>query len=388
MATEEMVMHDSNTTEVLSMLPPYEGKWVLKLGAVMGSFTEELAKQAAKVVVLDFFRSGINKDENINGHHRNVKFVHLSYLSVSLNSIDLIFSNLLLMHLSDEEVFKECRMHDELGNSYELSLAGGKCIGAYRKSKKNDNQVCWLWQKIESKGEKGFQELLDTKQYKYTSILRYELWLWLYTTKEFLSKLDLKPGQKVLDVGCGIGGGNFYMAETFGVEVIGIDLSTNMISLALERAVGLKLPVEFEVADCTKKVYPDNTFDVIYSRDTILHIQMLRDAGFDEVIAEDRTDQFIQVLQKELESTEKGKDRFISDFSKVCHSHDVMSHYLQLLSHSQLHDDDYSINRLNDIQEDYDDIVNGWKAKLVRSTCGQQLWGLFLAKKHCRDASH
>ncbi|GKB80438.1 retrovirus-related pol polyprotein from transposon TNT 1-94 [Tanacetum coccineum] len=29
----------------------------------------------------------------------------------------------------------------------------------------------------------------------------------------------------------------------------------------------------FEVADCTKKSYPDDTFDVIYSRDTILHIQ-------------------------------------------------------------------------------------------------------------------
>ena len=53
-----------------------------------------------------------------------------------------------------------------------------------------------------------------------------------------MSKLELKYGQKVLDVGCGIGGGNFYMAEDFGVEVIGIDLSINMISIALDRAIG------------------------------------------------------------------------------------------------------------------------------------------------------
>ncbi|CAH1454704.1 unnamed protein product [Lactuca virosa] len=46
-----------------------------------------------------------------------------------------------------------------------------------------------------------------------------------------------------------------------------------MISFALERSIGLKCSVEFEVADCTKKSYPDNSFDVIYSRDTILHIQ-------------------------------------------------------------------------------------------------------------------
>lgn len=98
--------------------------------------------------------------------------------------------------------------------------------------------------------------------------------LWAETTKEFVAKLDLKPGQKVLDVGCGIGGGDFYMAENFNVEVVGIDLSINMISIALERAVGLNCAVEFEVADCTTITYPDNAFDVIYSRDTILHIQV------------------------------------------------------------------------------------------------------------------
>jgi hypothetical protein len=43
---------------------------------------------------------------------------------------------------------------------------------------------------------------------------------------------------------------------------------------ALERAIGRKCSVEFEVVDCTTKMYPDNTFDVIYSRDTILHIQV------------------------------------------------------------------------------------------------------------------
>ncbi|XP_071730874.1 phosphoethanolamine N-methyltransferase 3-like isoform X1 [Rutidosis leptorrhynchoides] len=85
--------------------------------------------------------------------------------------------------------------------------------------------------------------------------------------------LDLKSGQKVLDVGCGIGGGDFYMAENFDVDVVGIDPFVNMISFAFERAIGLKCSVEFEVADCTKKSYPDDVFDVIYSRDTILHIQ-------------------------------------------------------------------------------------------------------------------
>lgn len=277
------------------------------------------------------------------------------------------------------------------------------------RNKKNQNQICWLWQKVSSQDDKGFQKFLDNVQYKCNGILRYERVFGegfvstggIETTKEFVGKLDLKPGQKVLDVGCGIGGGDFYMAENFDVEVVGIDLSINMVSFALERAIGLKCSVEFEVADCTKKSYPDNTFDVIYSRDTILHIQdkpalfksffkwlkpggkvlisdyckragppssefseyikqrgydlhdveaygeMLRDAGFIEVIAEDRTDQFLQVLQRELNAVETNKNEFVQDFS----------------------------------EDDYNEIVDGWKAKLMRSSSGEQRWGLFIAKK-------
>jgi phosphoethanolamine N-methyltransferase len=44
---------------------------------------------------------------------------------------------------------------------------------------------------------------------------------------------------------------------------------------------------------------------------------MLKDAGFTDVIAEDRTDQFMQVLKRELDRVEKEKEKFISDFSKV-----------------------------------------------------------------------
>lgn len=48
------------------------------------------------------------QNESINGHHKNVKFmcadVTSPNLNVSQNSVDLIFSNWLLMYLSDREV--------------------------------------------------------------------------------------------------------------------------------------------------------------------------------------------------------------------------------------------------------------------------------------------
>ncbi|XP_034699396.1 phosphomethylethanolamine N-methyltransferase-like [Vitis riparia] len=468
--TVEAMMLDSQASdldkeerpELLSLLPPLEGKYVVELGAGIGRFTGELAKQAGQVLAIDFIESVIRENEVINGRFKNTKFVCADVtspdLDISPGSVDLIFSNWLLMYLSDKEVedlaermvkwlkvggflffrescfhqsgdfkrkknpthyreprfytkvFKECHMSDDFGNSSEFSLITFKCVGAYVRNKKNQNQIYWLWQKVNSQNDKGFQRFLDNVQYKCRGILRYERVFGegfvstggLETTKEFVAKLDLKPGQKVLDVGCGIGGGDFYMAEDFDVEVVGIDLSINMISIALERAIGRKCLVEFEVADCTKKTYPDNTFDVIYSRDTILHIQdkpalfksffkwlkpggkvlitdyckragppspefqeyieqrgydlhdvkaygqMLKDAGFGEVIAEDRTEQFIKVLQREMDAVEKNKDEFIQDFS----------------------------------EEDYNEIVGGWKSKLNRSSSGEQRWGLFIAKKN------
>lgn len=42
------------------------------------------------------------------------------------------------------QLFKECNMTDDSGNSFELSLVGCKCIGAYVRNKKNQNQVIKL----------------------------------------------------------------------------------------------------------------------------------------------------------------------------------------------------------------------------------------------------
>ena len=39
------------------------------------------------------------------------------------------------------------------------------------------------------------------------------------TTREFVAKLDLKPGMKVLDIACGTGGSAFFMARTFVKKV-------------------------------------------------------------------------------------------------------------------------------------------------------------------------
>lgn len=60
-------------------------------------------------------------------------------------------------------------------------------------------------------------------------------------------KLHLKPGQKVLDVGCGWGGTARYMAENYGVEVVGVTISEEQAKLAKENCHNL--PVDIRVQD-------------------------------------------------------------------------------------------------------------------------------------------
>ena len=71
--------------EVLSLLPPYEGKTVLELGAGIGRFTGELAKKAGKVIALDFIENVVKKNESINGHHKHVEFMCADVTSPDLN---------------------------------------------------------------------------------------------------------------------------------------------------------------------------------------------------------------------------------------------------------------------------------------------------------------
>lgn len=65
------------------------------------------------------------------------------------------------------------------------------------------------------------------------------------------AKLNLKPGQKVLDIGSGWGGMARYLAKVADVEVLGVTLSKEQFALAVDRtkAAGLDKRVRFELKD-------------------------------------------------------------------------------------------------------------------------------------------
>eukprot|EP00483_Globobulimina_turgida_P003873 UN03881 len=197
------------------------------------------------------------------------------------------------------------------------------------------------------------------------------------------------------------------MATEYEVNVLGIDLSENMLNIATERleieehSFAENVTVQFEMCDATKRRFNEGTFDVIYSRDTLLHIydklqlfksfnhwlkpggilfitdyccgdkphsdafnqyvndrkyhlktpkeytKVIEDAGFVNVDGRDETQQFVNVLDDELSQFELIKDEFIEEFS----------------------------------EKDYEYIVKGWKSKVVRCNDGDQKWGSFIAYK-------
>jgi len=264
-----------------------------------------------------------------------------------------------------------------------------------------------------SEKKKMLQQWLDQNQYTRQGILRYEaIFGRTYvsvggetTTSEFTSQLGLRPGMKVLDIGCGTGGSAFYMARTFQADVHGVDLSSNMVGIAQdyrsEMEAEVKHRVQFYVEDAVTMAYPENFYDVVYSRDTILHIEgkeelfkkfhktlkpggklmisdycrgdqahserfrdyvaqrgyklhtvkeygaILQRVGFNNVVAADKSGLMVDIMNMELDKFNKIREKFIHEFS----------------------------------EQDFTYISEGWKDKVVRCKDGDQAWGLFTASK-------
>ncbi|XP_076033764.1 uncharacterized protein LOC143020833 [Oratosquilla oratoria] len=476
LSSHPQVLDQNEHNEILSYLPDFKGKRVLELGAGIGRYTTHLAQLASHVTAVDFMESYIDENKKINARFDNIKYLcaDVTALDLPAGSFDLVFSNWLLMYLSDSEVQKllsrvlqwlspsgklfirESCYHPsgnikkgsnptfyrtpieyltmlqavreegvkvDNGTRSTFNLLRGKSILAYINYHGNPNQMCFLAEKTivhdgdqcqeRPDGGSGLARFLDAEQFTFRSIFRYEKiygHTWISTggertTREFLTTLGLTPGQRVLDVGCGTGGSAFYMARHYGVHVHGVDLSTNMIQICIERQGKLepasKSKIQFEISDISQVEYEVESYDVIYSRDTILHIKdkkkllekvyrwlkpggtllisdycstdktpstdflryvkdrgyylktledtrtLLEETGYEDIEAEDRTDQFVLTHKEDLKYFLPTRAAFVQEFS----------------------------------EQDFNHLVNSWNAQLRRCEEGHLSWGLFRAKK-------
>ncbi|KAL8500834.1 hypothetical protein ACS0TY_020426 [Phlomoides rotata] len=86
-------------------------------------------------------------------------------------------------------------------------------------------------------------------------------------------QLGLKPGQKVLDVGCGIGGPLREIARFSSTSVTGLNNNEYQITRgkALNRIAGVDRTCDFVKADFMKMPFPDNSYDAVYAIEATCH---------------------------------------------------------------------------------------------------------------------
>jgi cyclopropane-fatty-acyl-phospholipid synthase len=109
------------------------------------------------------------------------------------------------------------------------------------------------------------------------------------------SKLCLKPGQRVLDIGCGWGGMALTLARTADVEVTGITLSPEQLQVARRRAEneGLADRVRFELLDYREV---NERFDRIVSVGMLEHVGKQHFPAFFDTVERLLTDDGVALI--------------------------------------------------------------------------------------------
>ncbi len=90
-------------------------------------------------------------------------------------------------------------------------------------------------------------------------------------TRKVTDTLGLRPGERVLDAGCGPGTTAIGMAERFGADVTGITVSRFEVERATTRAATspAKDRIHFAYGDFMALEYPDNAFDAVLALESL-----------------------------------------------------------------------------------------------------------------------
>jgi len=102
---------------------------------------------------------------------------------------------------------------------------------------------------------------------------------WLITTRNIQNLLRgrVRPGHRVLEIGCAPGKILSWVAAELKAEVSGLDYSERGLAMARRLFAALKLSADFRCEDLRQATYPPASFDWVVSYGVIEHFDDPRD---------------------------------------------------------------------------------------------------------------
>ena len=94
----------------------------------------------------------------------------------------------------------------------------------------------------------------------------------LAATRALARLAAIKPGELVLDAGCGVGGPARLLAAEQGARVRAVDLSPDYIAIAKALSKKSGIAVEFEVGNLLQLPFGDGSFDAVWTQHVSMNI--------------------------------------------------------------------------------------------------------------------
>ena len=85
--------------------------------------------------------------------------------------------------------------------------------------------------------------------------------------------VGVKPGDHILDAGCGVGGSSIFLASQQGCSTVGISLSSKQVEQCKANADAHSISerTTFECQNYLETSFPDNTFDVVWAIESVCY---------------------------------------------------------------------------------------------------------------------
>ncbi|NTU99353.1 cyclopropane fatty acyl phospholipid synthase, partial [Candidatus Falkowbacteria bacterium] len=212
-------------------------------------------------------------------------------------------------------------------------------------------------------------------------------------------KLNLNPGQKILDIGCGWGSFMKFAAERYGVSVVGVTVSQEQVELGKELCAGL--PIEFILEDYREV---EGKFDYIVSLGMFEHVGQKNYRTYMEVVHDHLNDNGLFLLHTigsnhSIVTTDPWLGKYIFPNSMIPSIKQIGTSIENLFIMEDWHnfgpDYDKTLmawyenfdNHWEELKKIYDErFYRMWKYFLLSSAAGfrarsTQLWQVVLSKK-------